>query len=195
MADDATFPEDANNNLAKQIGTNFREQLAALIKFYPKVRGMAEGGIPTEPGLCIADGLVVGRTYDAEKMEIGYVLKGTPDVLFGFGEDSSLKAVDTLMQPSAKVEAAMKLADTITLRKGVCKTAYMEFEEWLMYEPDANEVIKGTNFQLNFNEAAVGKDKPFTTMNFVNGVRIPHREMTWQQEEALGLDKNSLRPR
>ncbi|MDC8785320.1 T6SS immunity protein Tli4 family protein [Roseateles koreensis] len=188
-ADDNTFPEDANEPMARQLGSNFHPQLEALRKLYTKTRGMAEGEIPTEPGLCIANGFVQGRTYQAEVVELVYQLDGAPDVFFGFSEDSNLKEKDTLLQRSAKVEAAMKLADTTTLRKGVRKTEHMEFEEWLMHGPLADEVFKGTRFQLTANEATGGRDKPYTDLTFHNGARVPQPEMNWQQKEALGLDK------
>lgn len=171
---------------------NTMERISILLKVYDRTRGRAEAEIPTEPGLCIANGFVRGPANDQEEMNIPYVLAGTPDVFFNFVYTTKIHENDTLLERSGKTEKEMKAAGTETVRKGKREINSLPYEEWLMRGPTPDHV-PGTMFALHGNETSADPAKPFITLGFFNGYRIPAPPRTMEESAQLkDLQRASL---
>jgi hypothetical protein len=189
-ATDTTFPEDANDSVAKQLHTDTPQKLAHLLKVYERVRGRGQGEIPAEQGLCIANGFVAGPPVVDEGVQIAFDLKGTPDVYFNFTEDGTLHEKTTLLQRSSQVESEMSQSGTQTVRKGQRTIDGHPYEEWLMKGPTPAQVA-GTMFTLHGNEVAEGAAKPFVSLVLYNGFRVLQPAgLTLEQQEQRGLFKD-----
>lgn len=166
------------------------EKLALLLSVYSRVEGRKETDIPESKGLCIANGFVRGEAIIEEGLNTSFDLKGLPDVSFDLSHLGDLHEEKSLLQRSGEVEKDMKASGTQTIRKGKKEIHGLAYEEWLMQGPTADRV-PGTMFTLNGNEVAEGADKPFVSLQLLNGFRIDTPpDLSEEQREALGLLKD-----
>jgi Tle cognate immunity protein 4 C-terminal domain/Tle cognate immunity protein 4 N-terminal domain len=185
-ATDLTFPEDADDPIAKQLRTDVNEKLALLLKVYERLRGRGLNEIPTEPGLCIANGFVKGPANPKEQTFFPFHLDGAPDVFFGFHSKTDVREKDTILQRSADIEKLMKEAGASTVRKGKRPLNGVEAEEWLSRGPTPSHV-QGTMFQLMANETSTDPAKPNIELGLFNGFSIPRPELPDEEMRRLGL--------
>jgi Tle cognate immunity protein 4 C-terminal domain/Tle cognate immunity protein 4 N-terminal domain len=183
---DGTFPEDAEVQFYRDKGSNVPEKSALLQRVFSRVRGLAPNEIPTEPGLCIANGFVKGPANLAEQTFIPFQLDGVPDVYFGFHSNTRIKEKDTMLERSASIEKQMKAAGSSTIRKGKRTLNGQAVEEWLFRGPTPDHV-QGTMFQLQANETAGDPSKPKIELDLYNGFRIPRPELSDEDKRKLGL--------
>jgi hypothetical protein len=187
---DTTFPEDENDSIAKQLQTDTPQKLAQLLRVYERVRGLAPGEIPTEPGLCIQNGFVSGKPEDGESIDIAFELKGAPDLFFSFLHTTAVYEDTSLLERSGQVEKEMAQSGSKTIRKGSRSISDHPYEEWLMKGPTPDHV-PGTLFTLNANETAHDPSKPFITWELYNGFRVPTPpNLSTDEEERRGLFKD-----
>jgi hypothetical protein len=186
-ATDTTFPEDANDSIAKQLKTDVAEKLAKLLSVYDRVRGRSNQEIPAEAGFCIANGFVKGPANEDEEAYVPFHLDGAPDVYFHFSVNKDDgKEQQSLLQRMGQVEREMKASGTQTVRKGKRQIHALDYEEWLMKGPTAYDV-PGTMFTFVGNETQRGATHPFIRLELFNGFRIPAPELT--SEESAQLKK------
>lgn len=148
------------------------EKLIQLLDVFARTRGLAEGEIPQESGLCIANGFIQGPPSERESMQIAFHLKDSQDVYFSFQSDTVVRENDTLLERTAKVEREMRLSGTTTVRKGKRDIQAQPVEEWLFRGPTP-ERVPGTMFELNADEIERDPARPFVNLTLFNGFRIP----------------------
>ena len=191
-ARDTTFPEDANDSIAKQLQTNLQERLFVLLGVFERTRGLAKGEMPAETGLCIANGFVRGPATDQERAQMAFHLKGSPDVYFNFFSQTEVRDKTTMLERSAAIEREMRQSGTTTVRKGVRKINAFSYEEWLMRGPTPDRVA-GTMFTLQANETERDPAKPVVEFKLFNGFRIPAPPSTPEESAQMKeLTKASL---
>jgi hypothetical protein len=184
-ATDLTFPEDANDSIAKQLKTDVAEKLAKLLSVYERLEGRSNEEIPTRAGFCIANGFFRGPANEEEKAYVPFHLKDAPDVYFHFASiDNAGKEQQTLLQRAGQVEREMKASGTQTIRKGKKQISGQSYEEWLMKGPTSDSV-PGTMFTFLGNEAKDGAANPFIRLELFNGFRIPAPERTLEESAML----------
>lgn len=166
------------------------QKLALLQSLYERVHGRAENTIPTDKGLCIANGFISGPAIEEEGLSMAFDLKGSPDVYFMLQEHGDLHEEKSLLERSGQVEKEMKESGTQTIRKGKKDISGHPFEEWLWHGPTPDRV-QGTMFALHGNEVAKGADKPFVIFELFNGFRVlQSSDLSDEQKERLGLYKD-----
>jgi hypothetical protein len=191
-ATDLTFPEDADDPIAKQLKTDVDEKLAQLLKVFERVRGRSLTEQPTEAGLCIANGFVRGPAIENEHMNISFHLKNAPDVFFNFNHWTSVRGAKSLMDRKPIVERDLATSGSKTIRAGKREIQGLPYEEWLVQGPTPARV-PGNMFTLNGNETRNELTKPFVEFRLFNGFRIPARQRTMEESAQLkDLEKASL---
>jgi Tle cognate immunity protein 4 C-terminal domain/Tle cognate immunity protein 4 N-terminal domain len=183
-ATDTTFPEDANDSIAKQLRTDVPEKLATLLKVFERVRGRAVTEIPTEQGLCFANGFVRGAPTDTEAVQMAFDLAGTPDVYFNFFTQTEVRETESMLQRSSEIESGMSTSDTKTIRKGKRQILDLPYEEWLMSGPTTDRV-PGAMFTLHGNETKTSPETPMIRVSLYNGFRIAVPERTLEEKAQL----------
>ena len=182
-ATDTTFPEDADDSIAKQLRTDVPEKLAHLMNFFERTRGLADGEVPAEQGVCIANGFVRGPASEKEDVEISYQLKDAEDVYFTFHSMGDLKQENELLDRGAAIEANLKTVEGRTLRKGSRKLKGLDAQEWLLTRKD--EAVMLHDFTLEANSKTASATTPVLILDFLNGVRVPHLPLTTEESATL----------
>ena len=182
-ATDTTFPEDADDSIAKQLRTDVPEKLAHLMNFFERTRGLADGEVPAEQGVCIANGFVRGPASEKEDVEISYQLKDAEDVYFTFHSMGDLKQENELLDRGAAIEANLKTVEGRTLRKGSRKLKGLDAQEWLLTRK--GEAVMLHDFTLEANSKTASATTPVLILDFLNGVGVPHLPLTTEESATL----------
>jgi Tle cognate immunity protein 4 C-terminal domain/Tle cognate immunity protein 4 N-terminal domain len=185
-ATDASDAKYANDNYWKKRGDNTATKLVQLTQVVQRVRGLKSTEIPTEPGLCIANGFVKGPANPKEQTFIPFHLDGAPDVFFGFHSKTNVRESSTMLDRSGDIEKQMKAAGSSTIRKGKRALNGIATEEWLTRGPTSDRV-PGTLFILMANETVNDPAKPKLELDFYNGYLIPRPELSDEEKRRLGL--------
>lgn len=189
-ATDGVGTPEEHESWMKDFPTDTPQKLALLQSLYERVHGRAENTIPTDKGLCIANGFISGPAIEEEGLSMAFDLKGSPDVYFMLQEHGDLHEEKSLLERSGQVEKEMKESGTQTIRKGKKDISGHPFEEWLWHGPTPDRV-QGTMFALHGNEVAKGADKPFVIFELFNGFRVlQSSDLSDEQKERLGLYKD-----
>jgi hypothetical protein len=165
--------------------TDVPEKLAHLLDIFQRTRGLAEGEVPTEPGVCIRHGFVRGAASELEDVEITYQLKGAEDGYFTFRTIGDLKQDNELLDRGAAIEADLKKVGVAgrTLRKGTLKFKGLAAQEWLLTRK--GEAIMLHDFTLEANSKIASAKTPVVMIDFVNGGRAPHLPRTTEESATL----------
>jgi Tle cognate immunity protein 4 C-terminal domain/Tle cognate immunity protein 4 N-terminal domain len=185
-ATDASDPKYATHSYWKSGQNDKPAKLAQLLRVFEQVRGRAQTEVPTEPGLCIANGFVKGPANPKEQTYIPFHLEGMPDVFFGFHSKTNVREKDTLLERSADIEKQSKEAGAVTVRKGKRALNGVAAEEWL-WRGTTTSHVKGTLFMLLANETVADPTKPKIELDFYNGYRIPRPALSDEEKRRLGL--------
>ena len=188
-ATDNTFPESANDSIAKQLGNDTPEKLAHLLKVYERVSGRKDTEVPSVPGLCIPNGFVAGAEREGQETDAVYHLADAPDVWFGFGSTDAVRSKTSLFQRSAEVERFIERQEVKTIRKETRTLHGLPYEEWLFGNYPYQDGVRGTKFYLYGNELRADPKQPFVEFKLLNGDRIPVGELSMQQKDALRLNE------
>jgi hypothetical protein len=187
-ARDNSFPEDADSSIAKQLKTNVQEKLAHLLSIYERIRGRRDDEIPTQPGLCIPNGFVLGAERENQMVGFVYHLRDSRDVFFTASTYDSIKESNTLLQRTGPQERAMAASGHSVLRKGKRQIHGEEYEEFLAQGPSKDDVL-GVDFNLHGNELRKQAQQPFFIYTFRTGRNIPRPEMNLNEKDRLNLYK------
>lgn len=172
-----SFPGDTRE-------TNVEEKYTLLMDTYARTRGRRDDEVPTQAGLCIANGFVAGPAREDEQINLAYHLKGSPDVFLDFNHFSSVHETKGLLARAADVERGLKASEALTIRKGERKLPGAHYEEWLAKGPTP-EHVQGTLFSLHGDETGDSPAKPFTELRLFNGYRIPAPERSAEESAVL----------
>jgi len=183
-ATDTSFPEDADDSIARQLKTDVDQRYATLVGMYQRIRGRQETEMPGEAGLCIANGFVAGAPSDAEEVNVSYNLRGSPDLYFDFNHTTKTYEQSTMLQRSGQIEEEAKASKAKTLRKGKVTLAGQSYEEWL-WEMQTPDRVLGNMFTLHGNETANDPRRPYIELTLYNGYRVPAPERTAEESAKL----------
>lgn len=181
-ATDTTFPEDADDSIARQLRTNVQEKLDHLLEIYSRIRGRADHEVPAEPGVCFANGFLQGEPTDAEQVDLHYHLKTAEDVYFAFHSLSDLVQDNTLLERAPQIEKGLKKRNGTTLRKGKRESHGVKFEEWLMsMESEQYPGLMFHDMTLEANSTTASAATPLLIIDLDSGVRHPSPSPTLEQ--------------
>lgn len=175
-ASDFTGPEFDNEPKARSLGSDVLNKRAQLLEIYSRVRGRADTEVPTEPGVCVANGFIRGAASDGEDISMNFLLTSMPDVYLHVETDSGIKEDTTLLDRGREINAMTEGAEGRTMRKGARKTpAGVAFEEWLIAgntnERHGKHHVKGHTFTLEGNSKIGSAKTPLFIVELHNGER------------------------
>lgn len=211
-ATDNTFPEHSNDSIAKQLGNDSPEKLAHLLKVYERVSGRKDTEIPTEQGVCFANGFVKGPPTDEEVLFVRHDLENAPDVGSTFHSLSNITEDTELLDRGAAIEADLKERSGRTLRKGKSSAQISGAQEWLMTKKsrDSGLMMQAMTLEANSKIGSAATPVVIFDLNAGGGYRMqpksneeaatrpPLTKNTFSEAEAIALwDKvsSTLRPR
>lgn len=212
-ATDNTFPEDANDSIAKQLGNDTPEKLAHLLKVFERISGRKDTEIPKGPGLCFANGFFKGPPTDEESVQLRYLMQGVEDVGFEFQSYSDLHQDTELLDRGQGIESNLEKMQGKTLRKGKALAQLAGAQEWLMsMKSSSGSGLMWHHMTLEANSKDASAQTPVVILDLDAGgsqrtqpksneeaaTRPPLTKNTFTEAEAVGIwDKVSatLRPR
>ncbi len=164
------------------------QQLAHLLSIYDRIRGRRDDEIPTQAGLCIPNGFVLGAQREKQMVGFVYHLRDSRDVFFTASTYDSIKESTTLLQRTGPQEREMAASGHQVLRKGKRQIHGEEYEEFLAQGPAKDDVL-GVDFNLHGNELRKQAQQPFFIYTFNTGQSIPRPEMSLNEKDRLDLFK------
>lgn len=151
------------------------EKLAHLLNVYERVRGRDDLDVPTEQGVCFANGFLRGEPNDEEEVNLYYHLSAANDVYFSFHHLSGIASdTETLLDRGPAIEKHLKERNGMTLRKGKRESHSLKFEEWL--SSVGSETSPGMMFHdmtLEMNSKTVSAVTPLFIVDLDSGVEYP----------------------
>jgi hypothetical protein len=187
-ATDLTFPEDADDSIAQQLKTDVDKKLAHLLDVYERISGRKDTEVPTEQGVCFANGFLKGPPTDHEVILIQHHLDQSPDVSTAFHSLSDLVQSDSLLDRGASIEAMLKDTGGRTLRKGPARSQMPDAQEWLMSKRDVDSGLMYQHLTMEVNATTGSPATPVVVFDLDAGVPIPAPPQTLEQaaiSEAL----------
>lgn len=156
------------------------EKLSHLLNVYERTRGRNDDEVPSEQGVCFANGFTKGPPTDKEWVDMYHHLNGVPDVYFAYHSLSHVgPEKTTLLQRGKDIETMLTQVHGKTLRKGSRQQHGMEFDEWLMMRaPDGVENYHAT---LEANSLFGNATRPLFIVDFSSGVEHPGPELSLEQ--------------
>lgn len=183
-ADDTSDPKYRSEAWAKDFPTNTHEKLAHLLKMYERVRGRADNEVPTEQGVCIHNGLVLGPPTDEEEVLVSYHLKDSQDVFFSLETASNMREETSLLDRGKQIESSAADANGHTVRKGRHDAHGIKYDEWLL-TAQTTDRVPGQLFTFEANSTLGNAKAPIIMITFHNGYRIPAAERTMEESAVL----------
>ena len=161
--------------------TDTAEKLAYLLKVYERVRGRADNEVPTEKGVCFANGFLRGAATDEEQIDQYYHLSTAEDVYFSFHYLSDIgPEKTTLLERGHAIEKSLAQHNGRTLRKGKREGNGLAYEEWLMMQ-ESESGMKDYDLTLELNSKVGNATKPLFVADFSSGVRYPRPQLSLEE--------------
>lgn len=137
------------------MSSDLEEKLAHLLSVLERTRGRADDEVPTEPGVCFANGFVRGAAKEKEWLIINYHMGGLPkDREDGSFTIHSLNHIGpektTLLQRAQALDVKLRQGGGTALRKGHRVNDGLGFDEWLMRRPN-DRGLNVFDFRLEMN--------------------------------------------
>lgn len=148
---------------------------------YERVRGRGDHEVPTEQGVCFANGFLRGEPSDEEQVDLYYHLHLAKDVYFAFHSLSDLQQDDELLDRSKAIEEMLEEASGYTLRKGNVKGPIKSAQEWLMSKKSSESGLLYQHFTLEANAKIGSAMTPVLILDMNAGIRIPGPELSLEQ--------------
>jgi Tle cognate immunity protein 4 C-terminal domain/Tle cognate immunity protein 4 N-terminal domain len=156
--------------------TNLEEKFSHLLSVFERTRGRADLDIPTEPGVCFANGFVRGAPNDKEDLIVNYDMGGLPK-----GQEDGGFTIQsiadmgpqrtTLLQRGPEIEANLSRVGGATLRSGLRSGQGLAFDEWLLRRPNDRKVMM-YDFTLELNSKEGNALAPLLIVDFSSGMGI-----------------------
>lgn len=177
---DLRYSENKHENDTRR--TDVQEKLDHLLKIYSRIRGRADDEIPTEPGVCFANGFLQGDSSGAEQVDLYYHLHSVDDVYFTFHTLSDLVEDASLLERGPAIEAWLKKRNGRTLRHGRRESHGLSFEEWLMtLASESNPELMFSDMTLEVNGKSASVSTPLLVVDLDSGVRHPRSRPTLEE--------------
>jgi len=177
-ATDTTFPEDANNSIARdQLKTDVEEKLAKLLTVFSRTKGRIDGWNPNEQGVCILNGFISGPPSPEEEVTIFYHLASAEDVYFRINTSSLDAENDTVLDRVAHIEPLLAESKGKMLRKIARDTNGLDANE-IAYAMLGDEDLERRRimvykFIFEANSKKGSAKDPILTIDLLNGERRP----------------------
>ncbi|WP_396270980.1 T6SS immunity protein Tli4 family protein [Ideonella sp.] len=151
------------------------EKLELLQSVLERLRGRDDLEIPTEPGVCFANGFLMGpaNASQHEWLEIYHHLDAAPDVYTDIRQISKLKQDTHLLERGDAIEPALKKAKGHTVRKGMAQAQIPGAQEWLRTGMHEFNQFLAQDFALEANSKSGKSSAPFFSLGLSNGFFIP----------------------
>jgi hypothetical protein len=161
--------------------TDTHQKLAHLLRVYERTRGRQDHEIPTEQGVCFANGFVKGAPTDQEWVDMHHQWKDVQDVYFSYHYMSHIGPQSpSLLGRGREIEANLATVNGKTVRKGERSGHGLQFEEWLLYR-DSDPGVRLYDYVGELNSAFGNAQKPFLRLALYSGVRPPRAPLTLEQ--------------
>lgn len=183
-ARDMSYARETDRAESDTRKTTTPEKLAHLLSMYERVRGRADNEVPTEQGVCIHNGFVLGPPSDEEEVLVSYHLKDSQDVYFSLETASNFREDTNLLDRGRQIEAGAAEADGHTVRKGRHEAHGIKYDEWLLTGKTTDRV-KGQLFSFEVNSKLGNAKAPIIMITFHNGYRIPAAPRTMEESAVL----------
>lgn len=183
-ARDMSYARESDRAESDTRKTTTPEKLAHLLKMYERVRGRADNEVPSEQGVCVHNGFVLGPPTDEEEVLVSYHLKDSQDVFFSFETASNLREETNLLDRGKQIESGAADAHGHTVRKGRHDAHGIKYDEWLL-TAQTTESVQGQLFTFEANSKLGNAKAPIIMITFHNGYRIPAAERTMEESAVL----------
>ena len=161
--------------------TDTPQKLAQLLKVYERTRGRQDDEIPTEQGVCFANGFVKGASTGQEWIDMHHHWKEVKDVYFSYHFMSDIGPLETsLLGRGGKIEANLGTVNGKTVRKGKRDSHGLQYEEWLLYR-DGEPEGRLYDYMAELNGTFGNAEKPLLRLEFASGVHHPRRSLTLEE--------------
>lgn len=178
---DGTFPEDAHIQYHREHGSDVPAKMQHLIAFASRLSGRRDDEIPTEQGVCFANGFLKGPPTEQEWFNMHHQWSAVPDVYLTYRYHTDTGPQNTtLLQRGAAIEADLKSRKGVTLRKGARADAPVHFDEWLS-EKEGSGGARVFRAALEANSLAVSAHKPLLIINMLSGAHHPRPAPTLEE--------------
>jgi len=204
-ASDFSSPDQADDPIVQRmdIKNDVPPKANHVFELLTNFRGRAENEIPTEPGLCLPYGLILGKAREGERVTGIFTLASHEDVDFTLVTDSGLAAVGSLLQRHRQIEEALsQIKGGRTVRKGKVALTGVDAEEWLLAGPRPTTEVHGHLFTLEGNALADDVLAPFVRLDMETANPLPDdrplERASLTDAEALAVwdaISRTLRPR
>lgn len=129
------------------------QMLAEMLDLLSRLSGRNDDEIPTQPGICIADGFVRDNSKQ-NKEDISFAYENDN---FGFyvSNDNTLGKSNSLLERADEIEPALRRGNVNTIYKRKRNIPGMEAEDWLVrgkqvtYGPEVETVLYSFTFYAN----------------------------------------------
>lgn len=153
--------------------TDVQDKLTHLLKVYERIRGRKDTEVPSEQGVCFANGFLQGPATDAENVEFHHQWQDAPDVYFSYTVSSGIGPEDdTLLERGPAIEANLAKVNGKTLRHGARVSSGIPFDEWLMQRQSAHGVMI-YDFTLEANSKHGNAAHPLLHVDLTSGLERP----------------------
>jgi hypothetical protein len=161
--------------------TDTPQKLAHLLELYARTQGRRDDEIPTEQGVCFANGFVRGASTEQEWIDMHHHWNEVPDVYVSYHFMTHIGPQDPpLLGRGSTIEANLAKFNGQTVRKGERDVHGAQLQEWLLYR-DSQTKSRIYDYTLELNAAFGNADKPFLALDLVSGVRHPRLTRTLEQ--------------
>ncbi len=177
---------------AKEMGNRVPSRLGYMMGLLHDFRGLSDGEIPKEPGICLTSGFIKTEASAEEEVSVGFRLLQHQDVFFRLETNANLREDETLLQRSSQINDTVKSRDGKTLHKGRLDSKDLPTaEEWLA-SGRMQAGTPGTFFMLEANSMIGSAKTPWLSFDMKTGVfekyqkdQPQHASLT--EGEAIGL--------
>ncbi|WP_155835139.1 T6SS immunity protein Tli4 family protein [Herbaspirillum sp. RV1423] len=154
---------------AKEMGNRVPSRLGDMMSLLHDFRGLSNGEIPKEPGVCLTGGFIKSEASDEEEVSMSFYLRDKRDVSFDLETNSNIREKTTLLQRGSQIEKAVKTRDGHTIRKGkIDLPGLTSAEEWLL-TGITNSKVMGHRFALEANSIVGSAQTPLLILDMDNG--------------------------
>ncbi|TSP11806.1 T6SS immunity protein Tli4 family protein [Cupriavidus campinensis] len=204
-ASDFSSPDQADDPIVQRMDVKNSVPTKAnhVFELLTNFRGRGENEIPSEPGLCLPDGLILGKAKEDERVTAMFNVASHEDVEFTLVTDSDLVERSSLLQRHRQIEDALsQIEGGRTVRKGKVALAGVDAEEWLLAGPRPTTEVHGHLFTLEGNALADDVLAPFVRLDMETANPLPDyrplERASLTDAEALAVwdaISRTLRPR
>ncbi|WP_162368344.1 T6SS immunity protein Tli4 family protein [Acerihabitans arboris] len=129
------------------------QKLAEMQDLLSRLSGRKDDEIPTQPGICIADGFIRDNSKQ-NKEDLSFAYRNDN---FGFyvSTDNTLGKSNSLLERGDEIEPALREGNIHTIYKRKRNIAGMDAEDWLVrgkqvtYQPEAENILYSFTFYAN----------------------------------------------